>query len=106
MGCRSASLNRWPGTQGNVPVKDLAEIRVEQLGFRDAIVNCVGARRKLVPPSGPRKGLTIEMNFGAGHVSQRVHPWHMGSKGVAKVLHRTPEPMVIGLGVTAGETAP
>ena len=57
MGCRSASLNRWPGTQGNVPVKDLAEIRVEQLGFRDAIVNCVGARRKSVPPSGPRKGL-------------------------------------------------
>lgn len=56
MGCRSASLNGWPGTQETLRFS-AAEIPVQQLGFRDAIVNCVGARRKLVPPSGPRKGL-------------------------------------------------
>jgi hypothetical protein len=38
------------------------------------------------------------MNSGAGHVLARVHPWHSEAKGVAAVLHRTPGPMVIGLG--------
>lgn len=33
-------------------------------------------------------------------MSQRGTTWHMGSKGVAKVLHRTPGPMLFGLGVT------
>jgi len=63
MGCRGASLNGWPGTQGTAvhPVATV-EMPVEQLGLRAAIVNCCGARRKLVPPSGPRKGLHLQHN--------------------------------------------
>lgn len=48
MGCRSASLNGWPGTQETLRFS-AAEMPVQQLGFRDAIVNCVGGWRKLVP---------------------------------------------------------
>jgi hypothetical protein len=59
MGCRGASLNGWLGTQGTA-VHSVAtvEMPVEQLGLRDTIVNCGGARRRLVPPTGPRKGLS------------------------------------------------
>jgi len=51
MGCRSASLNGWPGTQETLRFS-ATEMPVEQLGFRDAIVNCVGGWRKLVPAFG------------------------------------------------------
>lgn len=68
MGCRGASLNGWPGTQGTARHPTSAEMPVEQLGLRAAIVNCCDGWRKLVPafvgieqPSRIQQGLSREL---------------------------------------------